>query len=379
MIERPYYLAAIDSAFKSQKVVAFLGPRQCGKTTLARNYSLSKRAAFFDLEDVTDLAKLEAPKLALEPLEGLVIIDEIQRRPDLFPTLRVLADRPKSKARFLILGSASRELIKQSSETLAGRIQYIELTPFSLFEVDNVKRLWERGGFPKSFLAQSAGQSWKWRESFVRTFLEQDIPQLGIRIPSQTLRRFWTMLAHYHGQTFNASEIGRSLQITDKPMQRYLDILTGTFMIRQLQPWHENLGKRQVKSPKIYFRDSGLFHYLMGLPHIKSLQSHPKLGASWEGFALESVIRESHDDPLNFYFWATQGHSELDLFWIQGSKRVGFEFKYTDAPKVTKSMEIAIQDLGLSKIWVIIPGKHQFKLRPKIQVLGLENISSAFT
>ena len=375
MEKRLDLVSSIHSALKSVPVVALLGPRQSGKTTLARMIAKGHRVHFFDLEDPTDLSRLDSPKLALQDLEGLVVIDEIQRRPELFPVLRVLVDRPKSKTRFLILGSASQHLIRQSTETLAGRIRYIEISPFSIFEIKDSETLWERGGFPRSYLAKTKKESWSWRQSYVQTFLEKDIPQLGITIPALTLRKFWMMLAHYHGNIFNASEIGRSLQITNKQIQRYLDILSGTFMMRQLPPWHENLDKRQVKSPKIYFRDSGIFHYLSGITDLKALHSHPKLGASWEGFALENVIRKRLTDSENFYFWATHSQAELDLLWVRGNERIGFEFKHTDSPKITKSMLIAMQDLKLSKLFIVIPGRHDFLLKNKIRVVGLEDLN----
>lgn len=373
--DRSDHLNNIKAALRTHSVVALLGPRQCGKTTLARMYSKNISVHFFDLEDPTDLSRLDDPKLALQDLEGLIVIDEIQRKPDLFTVLRVLVDRPKNRARFLILGSASRDLIHQSTETLAGRIRYLEIAPFSTLEVSDHQKLWDRGGFPRSYLAKSKKDSWIWRQSYVQTFLEKDIPQLGINIPAVTLRKFWMMLAHYHGNIFNASEIGRSLQITNKPIQRYLDILSGTFMIRQLAPWHENISKRQVKSPKIYFRDSGIFHYFAGISDFQALQSHPKLGASWEGFALENIIQKRLTESENFYYWATQSHAEIDLLWMRGRERIGFEFKYTDSPKVTKSMLIAMEDLKLSKLYVVVPGRHDFPLKSKIKVVGLEDLS----
>lgn len=376
-MRRDTFISRISKAFRANNIVAILGPRQCGKTTLARAFiKMSKKdyreENYFDLEDTTDLSRLANPKLALEDLKGIIVIDEIQRRPDLFPILRVLIDNPKSKQQYLILGSASQELIKQSSETLAGRIGYLELTPFSLSETVNMQKLWLRGGFPKSYLAQNEGISYLWREQYIRTFLEQDIPNLGIRIPSQLLRRFWMMLAHYHGNIFNASEIGRSLALTHKTIQHYADILSGTFMIRMLHPWHENISKRQVKAPKIYFRDSGIFHRLLGILNNGALLRYPKLGASWEGFAVEEIIRHHHATPEECYFWATHGHAELDLMIIKNGKRFGFEIKYSEAPTLTKSMLIALEDLKLDRITVIYPGKNKFKIHENIIVIGLE-------
>jgi predicted AAA+ superfamily ATPase len=355
--------------------VAILGPRQCGKTTLSRKYVKSKKlegkAHIFDLEDPADLAILENPKTALEPLNGLIIIDEIQRVPELFPVVRVLVDQPNSKRKFLILGSASRDLIQQSSETLAGRIAYIELTPFSMNEVADFEKLWLRGGFPNSFLAKSLDDSVYWREQYIATFLERDLPNLGIRIPPIALRRFWTMLAHYHGQYFNASEIGKSLGVADTTTRHYLDILAGAFMIRQLLPWSTNAKKRQIKTPKIYFRDSGLYHTLCNITDRKSLMHHPKLGASWEGFALEEIIRLHQAEPQECYFWGIHNQAELDLLIIKGGKRRGFEFKYSDAPHVTNSMQTALEMLQLDSLQIIYPGKKDYSLGKKIHVLGL--------
>lgn len=371
---RHQFIQEVHKSFEITPICVLLGPRQCGKTTLARQYAASIKEGpvhFFDLEDPLDLAKLETPKLTLEPLEGLIILDEIQRRPDLFPVLRVLVDRFDKK--FLILGSASQDLIRQSSETLAGRIRYIEMTPFSLCEVDDANLLWVRGGYPRSYLAKTDFQSNEWRKTYIKTFLEKDIRSFGFDIPPQTMRRFWMMLAHYHGQIFNASEIGQSINVTHKTSNRYLDILLGTFMIRRLSPWFENISKRQVKSPKIYFRDSGLFHTLLGLENKEQILSHPKLGASWEGMALEEVTRSLNVDQEDCYFWATQRGAELDLLIISAGKKLGFEFKYTDFPKVTPSMHIALDDLKLDELTVIIPGKAFFKIHEKINVYGLES------
>jgi predicted AAA+ superfamily ATPase len=331
---------------------------------------------YFDLEAAEDAQRLTNPVLALKPLKGLVVIDEIQRSPELFPTLRVLVDEPKNNCKYLILGSASRELIRQSSESLAGRIAYLELTPFSFWEADKLERLWIRGGFPRSYLSKTEEDSFDWREGYIRTFLEQDIPNLGIQIPPIALRRFWTMLGHYHGNLFNASELGRSFGASDVTMRRYLDLLTGTFMIRQLQPWFENIGKRQVKAPKIYFRDSGIFHALMNLHTFAELQKHPKLGASWEGFALEEVIRAHQARPEECYFWSTYGEAELDLLIHQRGKSLGFEFKYSDAPGITKSMQTAVQDLNLEKLYVLYPGSKDYQLTDQIFVKGLKNYLS---
>lgn len=373
-MERPGYLDRIRSRFAVHPVVALLGPRQCGKTTLARMYAddIAEPVTRFDLEDPTDLAALTQPRLALEGLRGLVVIDEIQRLPDLFPVLRVLVDRPDNALRLLILGSASRDLIRQSSETLAGRIGHIELTPFSITETGAqlCDALWLRGGFPKSCLAAGDAVSFQWRKDYVATFLERDLPQLGITIPAPTLRRFWMMLAHYHGQIANFSEIGRSFGVADTTVRRYLDLLSATFMVRQLQPWHVNVGKRQVKSPKLYFRDSGLFHFLMGIPNRDALHRHPKLGPSWEGFALEEIIRSHGASPEETYFWATHGGAEVDLLITQEGGPIAYEIKYTERPRVTRSMHTAIEILGLKELRVVYPGEKSFPLHENIRAVG---------
>jgi len=371
LMEREQYLITIEKSFAVTPVCAILGPRQCGKSTLANMYAKKQPIVhFFDLEDPHDLSRLENPKLALSELNGLIVIDEIQKKPGLFSILRVLVDQYKK--RFLILGSASRDLINQSSETLAGRISHIELTPFSFSEVHDLKKLWLHGGFPLSYLTEKLDISLAWRKEYIKTFLERDIPGLGINIPAETMRRFWQMLTHVHGNIFNASELGTSLGYSDTTIKRYLDILIGTFMIRKLTPWFENITKRQVKSPKIYFRDSGILHSLIGITDYDSLITNPKLGASWEGFALEETIRSNKADPEDCYFWATHNHAELDLIIIQNGKKKGFEFKYTDSPKITRSMKIAIEYLKLDSLTVVIPGNHDFPLSEQIRVKGLE-------
>lgn len=371
-MERAHFLKQIQHAFRSHPIVALLGPRQCGKTTLSRafakNIGSEEKVHFFDLEDPTDLALFDNPKLALEPLEGLIVLDEIQRRPELFPLLRVLVDRHKDRQQFLILGSASRDLIRQSSETLAGRIAYLELTPFTMLEVDDRQKLWLRGGFPNSYLARSVRDSVFWRKQYISTFLERDIPNLGLRISPVALRRFWVMLAHYHGQQFNASELGGSLGISDTTVRHYLDILTGTLMVRQLIPWLVNIKKRQVKTPKIYFRDSGIFHTLSDITDFRSLQRHPKLGASWEGFALEETIRRFGAGPEECFFWGLHGQAELDLLIQKNGKSFGFEFKYHDAPKLTRSMEVALDYLELDQLTVIYPGSKAYALTEHVRV-----------
>jgi hypothetical protein len=371
-MKRELFLKQIEQQMKVHPACGVLGPRQAGKTTLARQYAEminSEEVHFFDLEKPFDLERLQEPYSTLEPLEGLVIIDEIQLVPNLFPVLRVLIDeRPR---KFLILGSASWELIKQSSETLAGRIGYIELPPFTLAETNDVRKLWRRGGFPRSYLASNEEESVMWRQSYITTFLERDIPNLGIRIPPIQMRRFWMMLAHTHGQIFNASQIGKSLGVTDHTVRRYLDILVGTFMIRHLQPWHENISKRQVKSPKIYFRDSGIFHSLLGLNDQRAIESHPRLGASWEGFALEQTIQKFQMRSEECFFWSTLAGAELDLFFIKDGKKLGFEFKFADAPKITSSMRISVEELKLDHLYIIYPGNQTHKLNEKMTIVGI--------
>ena len=386
MIHRDLYIKKIRDQFNVHNVVAILGPRQCGKTTLSKDYikDIAKNQQefseenYFDLENPYHLARLDNPMLTLSALRGLVIIDEIQRRPDIFPIIRVLNDDDNLKQQYLILGSASRDLIKQSSETLAGRIGYVELCPFSLEEVEDFTKLWIRGGFPKSFLAENAKFSDMWKQEYIRTFLERDIPNLGINIPSLKLRKFWYMLTHYHGNLFNASELGRSLGISYNTAISYLDILVGTFMIRQLQPWHENLKKRQVKASKIYFRDSGLLHTLMDIDSIVRLELHPKLGASWEGYALEEIIRKHNKNPEECFFWSTYSGAEIDLMFFESGKKIGFEFKYCDAPRLTRSMQVALTALELSEIRVIYPGSKNYRIHDKISVISLRTYISNY-
>ncbi|MCH9633618.1 MAG: hypothetical protein S4CHLAM7_03490 [Chlamydiae bacterium] len=367
----------IHFSFKVCPVVALLGPRQCGKTNLARVFSQSykdvnQKVHYFDLEDPEDYALFENPKLLLASLEGLIIIDEIQKVPEIFQLIRVLVDDPQSKKEFLILGSASRDLIRQRSESLAGRIIHIELTPFSYGEVHELNQLWIRGGFPKSYLALDKKMSGLWRKEYISTFLERDIPSLGFDIPAQSLRRFWMMLTAYHGNIFNASEMGRSLGISGPTIRRYIDLLSGTFMIRQLQPWFENISKRQVKSPKIYFRDSGIFHSLLGIYKEEEIRRHPKLGASWEGFAMEAIIRSHQANPEECFFWAVHEQAEIDLLLFVDGKRFGFEFKWADSPRLTKSLKIAHESLNLDKSTIIYPGKKSYPLQEDILVIGLE-------
>lgn len=375
MIPRTRWLAAIRASLKRSRVTALVGPRQAGKTTLARAILPVDSPAYFDLEDPRSLARLGEPMTALTPLKGVVVIDEIQRRPDLFPVLRVLADRRPARARFLILGSASPDLLRQSSETLAGRIETIILSGFGLEELGDgaIRTLWRRGSFPSAWLARSEAASFAWRQQFVQTFLERDLPQLGIAIPAETLRRFWTMLAHYHGGVWNAAEAARSLGVAEPTARRYLDLLTGLFMVRQLRPWHENLQKRQVKSPKVYLRDSGLLHALLGLRTERDLLSHPKVGASWEGFAIEEVLKVMQPDGA--YFWATHTGAELDLLLFHGRRRLGVEVKFQDAPRLTPSIRVALEDLKLDHLVVFYPGDVRYTLHERVTVTPLADLA----
>jgi len=371
MIKREHFIKELFEYTQIMPVCAILGPRQCGKTTLAREFSeiYKHPVHFFDLENPDHLNELAAPKLALEPLNGLIVIDEIQRRPELFPYIRYLSDYTDKK--FLILGSASRDLIHQSSETLAGRIAYIELTPFNVSETQESYNLWLRGGFPRSYLSSTESQSQKWRKQYIFTFLERDLQMLGIQINPKLMRQFWMMIAHYHGNIANFTEIGRSLGISDMTARRYLEILNDTFMIRILRPWFVNISKRQVKSPKIYVRDSGLYHSLIGFTS-ENLIGHPNRGSSWEGFALEETIRHYSADAEDCYFWGTQAGAELDLLIVKEGQKRAFEFKYADTPKATKSMHSALETLGLQNLTVVVPGDVSYKLSEEIHVLGLD-------
>ncbi|MDA0739973.1 MAG: ATP-binding protein [Nitrospirae bacterium] len=374
MIKRAGIISTLKTAIKRSKVVVLSGPRQCGKTTLAREFLSEESINYFDLEDPVSLARLDEPMTALRPLKGLVVIDEVQRRPDIFPVLRVLADRKGPPARFLILGSASGNLLQQSSESLAGRLEYVTIGGFSLSELDTPAEtvLWRRGGFPLSYLAKTEADSFAWRKSFIRTLLERDLPQWGVRVPAVALQRFWTMLAHYHGQTWNAAEPARALGVSESTTRRYLDLFADALMIRQLQPWYANLSKRQVKAPKVYVRDSGLLHHLLGIETAKALMSHPKLGASWEGFVIEQILMtEPHDEA---YFWATHQGAEIDLILRRGNRLLGVECKRTDAPGMTPSIRIALEDLGLKRVAIIYPGNKRFSLAKKVEAVPLEEL-----
>jgi predicted AAA+ superfamily ATPase len=374
LVPRPELKHRVEEALRRSPVVSILGPRQSGKTTLARTIAAGRKAAYFDLEDPRDEARLAEPVLALDRLRGLVVLDEVQRQPALFPLLRVLADRRPLPARFLLLGSASPWLVRGVSESLAGRVTLVDMGGFSLDEVGVGvwRRLWLRGTFPESFLARTAGASAAWRESFVRTFLERDLPQLGARIPAAMLGRFWTMLAHYHGQIWNGTEIAASLGVSHPTTRRYLDLLSGAFVIRQLPPWFENVGKRVVKSPKVYVRDSGLLHTLLGVTDEGALESHPKLGASWEGFVLEQIL--AWPIERHAFFWATHGGAELDLLVVRGDRRWGFEVKYADAPRMTRSIHVALDDLRLERVFVVHPGERSYPLHERVECLSLADL-----
>lgn len=372
LIERRTDFEEIQKLIRLFPVVAILGPRQCGKTTLVKAMAYDH---YFDLENPRDISRLEQPQLALERLKGVIVIDEIQRIPDLFPLIRYLVDTQPQQT-YVILGSASKNLLRQSSESLAGRIAYYHLGGFRLTDVgiDHMETLWFRGLLPKSYLAETDEESHVWRESYINTFLERDIPQLGIQIPSRTLRRFWTMLSYYHGGIINYAELGRSFGISDMTVRKYCDILEGTYMIRILQPWHANIGKRLVKRPKIYLRDSGLFHSLISIDTERQLLSHNKLGVSWEGFALENVSRAIGKEDHSLYFWSTHAGAEMDLFWQKRGKNWGIEFKYVDAPRITKSMKVAMKDLDLATLWVVYPGRESYRLAEDIKVMPLQNV-----
>ena len=378
MIHRRNELAQLGALLKRHRVVGIIGARQVGKSTLAAEYlrTISGSSHTFDLENPDDQARLADPMLALKPLKGIVVIDEIQRYPDLFRILRVLVDRRPNPARFLILGSASPELLRQSSESLAGRIFYHELGGFCLEEVgiDHGDKLWLRGGLPRSYLARSHQASFENRVGYVRTFLERDLPQLGITVSASTMRRFWTMLAHYHAQTWNSSELARAFGVADTTVRSYLDQLTSALVVRQLQPWHENISKRQVKAPKVYVADSGILHALLNLPQQADLDAHPKGGASWEGFAIDQVIRHVGARPEECHFWATHGGAELDLLIVRGRTRYGFEIKRTSAPKATPSMRHALHDLKLARLDVIHAGEHTFPLAERLRAIPLRDL-----
>jgi predicted AAA+ superfamily ATPase len=377
LIDRPSDKAALDRLMAVFPVTGIFGPRQSGKTTLAQEFTSDH---FFDLESPRDAAMMEQPQLALESLSGLIVIDEIQRAPDLFPLIRYLVDRHGDQ-RYLILGSASRDLIRQSSESLAGRVAYHELTGFRLVDVgaENWRDLWLRGGLPRAYTAATSEESHLWREQYVATFLERDIPQLGITIPAATLRRFWTMLCHYHGQLLNYAELARAFGVSDMTVRRYVDILEGTFMVRLLQPWHVNVGKRLVKRPKLYIRDSGVLHVLLAIRTDRDLAAHNKLGASWEGFALEVCARAIGKRQEELAFWATHTGAEVDLFWQEHGKNWAIEFKYADAPRLTRSMTSAVEDLDLAHLWVVYPGNKAYSLAEGVSSFPLTDVGDRWS
>lgn len=376
-IPRQNLLAAIRRALARSRAVALVGPRQVGKTTLARSFLPQDSNRYFDLESPGDLQRLDQAMTTLENFEGpeLVVIDEVQRRPDLFPILRLLIDREDRPGQYLLLGSASPSLLRQSSESLAGRLEIIEVDPLSLAEVgtDALKELWTRGGFPRSYTAATQDESVAWREGFIRLTVERDLPALGLGASAQAIQRFWTMLAHYHGQIWNAAEPARSLGVGETTVRRYLDFMTDAFLLRQLRPWHQNLAKRQVKSPKVYVRDSGILHALLRLVSSDDVLAHPKAGASWEGFLLEQVLH--HAQPREAYFWATHHGAELDLLMFKHGRRIGVEFKLADAPKLTPSMRIAMTDLELDRLLVVYPGRKPYTLAPSVDVVPAERIA----
>lgn len=379
MIFRKHHLARVRLLLEEFPVVALLGARQVGKTTLARQLAAAHGdpVAWFDLEDPADLARLDDPGLELRPLRGLVVLDEIHRLPGIFPLLRVLADRPGPPARFLVLGSASTDLLRQTSESLAGRVAFHQLDGFDLTEGDDLERLWLRGGFPRSYLARSGAASRRWRDGFIQTLLARDLPDLGSTIPQATLRRFWTMLAHWHGQVWNGAEFGRAFGVSHTTVRRYLDLLTSVFVVRQLQPWFENIRKRQVRSPKVYIADSGILHALLGLTDRTDVVSHPKVGASWEGFVIQQIVQLLRAPPEQCFHWSTHTGAELDLLVLDGGRRRGFEVKRAEAPRLTRSMRSAVETLKLDSLDVVHAGTKRYRLAPGVQALPASELEGA--
>lgn len=380
MLGRVHHLERVRALLGEAPVVALLGARQVGKTTLSRQLA-GDHAAFFDLEDPEDAARLASPKLALAPLRGLVVLDEIQRRPELFEVLRVLADRPERPATFLVLGSASPALLRHASESLAGRVAYHELPGFDLAEtgIDALEARWLRGGFPRSFLAATDDESYRWRGDFVRSFTERDLPALGLRLAPDAIRRFWTMVAHYHGQTWNGAELARALAVSEGTVRHYLDLLVGTYVVRRLEPWHENVGKRVVKSPKVYVADTGVLHRLLQLRSADDLLAHPKIGASWEWLAVEAVISRLRANRDEVWFWGLHSGAELDLLVVRGRTRLGFEVKRTDAPRVTPSMRSALEALRLDRLDVVHAGSSTWPLADGIRAVSLSRVLEDLT
>lgn len=383
MIQRAIHITAVRQLLRQFPVVGLLGPRQIGKTTLAGQVArrMGGPVSRFDLERDADLAQLKDPELALGPLKGLIVLDEIQERPDLFRSLRVLADRPGRPARFLVLGSASPVLLQQASETLAGRIGYYELPGFGPREIGTrmVDRLWFRGGFPNSFLARTDAASREWLRQFTATFVERDVLRVEPGLPAATLKRFWAMLAHYHGQTWNGAEFARAFGVSESTVRRYLDALASTFVVRILPAWHENLGKRQVKAPKVYLADTGILHHLLGIPDPTGLAAHPKIGASWEGFGLVAAAAALGARPEECFYWATYAGAELDLLVVRGRERIGVEMKRTAAPQLTPSMHIAMKDLRLERLIVLHAGPSRFMMAPRISAIPLRQLAMRHT
>ena len=377
-VRRLRHLRRLTLLLRESPVVALLGARQIGKSTLARQLVAARRGptTWFDLENPEDLARLADPGLELRPRRGLVVLDEIQRLPNVFPLLRVLADRPRTPARFLVLGSASPELLRQTSETLAGRVAFHELDGFDVGEVPDLDRLWLRGAFPRSYLARSGAASRRWRDDFLRTFLERDLPGLGSTVAPATLRRFWTMLAHWHGQLWNGAEFGRAFGVAHTTVRRYLDLLTSVFVVRQLPPWHANVAKRQVRSPKVYVGDSGILHALLGLTTREALVSHPKVGASWEGFVVRQITHLLAARPDQCFHWSTHSGAEIDLLVVAGNRRYGFEVKRTEAPRLTASMRSAMETLDLQRLDVVHAGRRLYNLAPRVRALPAAQLTA---
>ena len=376
LVDRPDLYARLQRALGRARAVVLAGPRQSGKSTLAAMRVPRRGARWFDLEHPVDRDRLQQPLTALEPLaaggaQGPVVIDEVQLAPELFPVLRVLIDRSDAPGQYLLLGSASPALLRQTSESLLGRVEVVEVGGFDLAEAGAARQreLWQRGGYPPSFLAATDADSLAWRLQAAQRHVESDLPQFGVNVPAPAMLRFWRMLAHLHAQVWNAAEPARSLGISEPTVRRYLDVLTQTFMLRQLQPWHANLGKRQVKAPKLYFRDSGLLHALLGIGDFDALLGHPRSGASWEGFVVEQVLRVAQPDEA--YFWATHGGAELDLLLVRGGQRIGVEIKRADAPRITPSMQIALHDLQLDALYVVYPGERRYRLSDRIEAVPL--------
>ncbi len=378
MLKRLHLQQTVARSLGRSRGVVLVGPRQSGKSTLAQTFLSRDSPNYFDLEYPPHAQRLREPALTLEGVKGLVVIDEVQRQPGLFPLLRVLMDKSEAPGQFLLLGSASPNLQRQAGESLLGRIETVEVSGFDVQEVcaqtgswqpDAVNQLWLRGGFPRAYLAATDEDSFVWRHHAIASHVQLDLPQFGLNVAAPAMLRFWNMLAHYHGQVWSASNPARSMGVSEPTIRRYLDLLTQTMMVRQLQPWHENLGKRQVKAPKIYFRDTGLLHALMNVQTSAQLALHPQSGASWEGFALEQVLRLAKPDSA--YFWATHQSAELDLLMFKGKQRIGVEFKRTDAPHVTQSMRIARQDLKLDALYVVYPGLHRYPLAEGIEAVPL--------